>query len=76
MRTKLLLTAIAATLLIAQSCNKNTSFEPEFYTDPTSLVNVSNYGWLQFDNPDHLSEEQIVKIKTQLEKIVNANYSN
>ena len=63
MRTKLLLTAIAATLLIAQSCNKNTSFEPEFYTDPTSLVNVSNYGWLQFDNPDHLNSvlEQLTK---------------
>lgn len=63
LKTKLILTAFAVTLLIAQSCNKNISTEPEFYTDPTSLVNVSNYGWLQFDDPDHLNSvlEQLTK---------------
>ena len=63
MKPKYLFPALIATIIAVQSCNKDVPPQPEFYTDPTTLVNVSSYGWLQFDNPDHLNDvlEQLTK---------------
>jgi hypothetical protein len=54
MKPKYLFPALIATIIAVQSCNKDVPPQPEFYTDPTTLVQQSSYGWLIFNSPQEL----------------------
>jgi hypothetical protein len=51
-----LLTVLSVASLLTFSCKKEANDDPDLYVNPATIVNVSQFGWLQFDSPDHLNE--------------------
>ena len=73
MKKKSSLLAILLAIIAFVGCKKEVE-DPELYTDPSTLVSVSQFGWLQFNDAAHALS--IVDQLIQKDSVYEANHDS